>query len=91
MKRQAGRSSRLRITKETPLIVFGMGPHEGTEEAWQRSRAQLGRALARRGWLNLVAVTVFGGVDPPGRGKGPRRICGTGRPCTPGPPAPTAS
>ena len=31
------------------------------------------RALARRGWLNPVAVTVFGGVDPPGRGKGPQR------------------
>jgi len=56
-----------------PVAVFGMGPRNDTEEAWQRSRAQLDRALARRGWLNPVAVTVFGGVDPPGRGKGPRR------------------
>jgi menaquinone-dependent protoporphyrinogen oxidase len=50
-----------------------MGPREDTEEAWQRSRTQLDRALARRGWLNPVAVTIFGGVDPPGRGKGPPR------------------
>jgi len=56
-----------------PVAVFGMGPRQDTEEAWQRSRAQLDRALARRGWLNPVAVTVFGGVDPPGRSKGPRR------------------
>jgi len=34
---------------------------------------QLDRALARHGWLTPVAVTVFGGVDPPGRSKGPPR------------------
>jgi menaquinone-dependent protoporphyrinogen oxidase len=56
-----------------PVAVFGMGPRDDTEEAWQRSRAQLGRALAKRGWLTPVAVTVFGGVDPPGRGKRPQR------------------
>jgi menaquinone-dependent protoporphyrinogen oxidase len=56
-----------------PVAVFGMGPRDNTEAAWQRSRAQLDRALARHGWLNPVAVTVFGGVDPPGRSKGPRR------------------
>jgi len=56
-----------------PVAVFAMGPRTDTEEAWQRSRAQLDRALAKRDWLNPVAVTVFGGVDPPGRGKRPRR------------------
>jgi menaquinone-dependent protoporphyrinogen oxidase len=52
-----------------PVGVFGMGPRDDTDEAWQRSRAQLDRALARRDWLNPAAVTVFGGVDPPGRGR----------------------
>jgi menaquinone-dependent protoporphyrinogen oxidase len=56
-----------------PVAVFGMGPRSDTEEAWQRSRSQLDRALAKRGWLIPVAVTVFGGVDPPARRKGPRR------------------
>jgi menaquinone-dependent protoporphyrinogen oxidase len=56
-----------------PVAVFGMGPRNDTEEAWQRSRDQLARALAKRDWLTPVAVTVFGGVDPPGRGKRPPR------------------
>lgn len=56
-----------------PVAVFGMGPRTDTEEAWQRSRAQLGRALAKHGWLTPVAVTVFGGADPPGHGKRPPR------------------
>lgn len=56
-----------------PVAVFGMGPRNDTEEAWRRSRAQLDRALARRDWLKPMAVTVFGGVDPPGRGDRPRR------------------
>jgi len=56
-----------------PVAVFGMGPRNNTEEAWRRSRAQLDRALAKREWLTPVMVTVFGGVDPPGPGKRPRR------------------
>ena len=56
-----------------PVAVFGMGPREDTAQAWQRSRAQLDRALARRGWLTPVAITVFGGVDPPGGSKRPHR------------------
>ena len=56
-----------------PVAVFGMGPRSDTKDAWQRSRAQLDRALARRAWLDPIAVTVFGGVDPPGRSKHPRR------------------
>ena len=56
-----------------PVAVFAMGPRTDTEEAWQRSRAQLDRALAKRDWLHPVAVTVFGGADPPGRSKCPRR------------------
>jgi menaquinone-dependent protoporphyrinogen oxidase len=55
------------------VAVFGMGPRTDTEEAWGRSRAQLDRALAKRAWLAPVAVTIFGGVDPPGRGKRPQR------------------
>ena len=51
-----------------PVAVFGMGPRNDTEDAWRRSRAQLDRALARYGWLDPAVVTVFGGVDPPGRG-----------------------
>ena len=34
-----------------PVAVFAMGPRTDTEEAWQRSRAQLDRALAKRDWL----------------------------------------
>jgi menaquinone-dependent protoporphyrinogen oxidase len=56
-----------------PVAVFGMGPREDTREAWRRSRAQLDQALARREWLAATAVTVFGGADPPGRGRRPPR------------------
>ena len=54
-----------------PVAVFGMGPRDAGLEAWQRSRKQLDRALAKHDWLTPIAVTVFGGVDPPG--KQPRR------------------
>jgi len=47
------------------VAIFGMGPRNDTADAWQRSRAQLDRALGKRPWLHPVAVTVFGGVDPP--------------------------
>ena len=56
-----------------PVAVFGMGPRNDTEDAWLRSRAQLDRALAKHGWLDPAGVTVFGGVDPPGRGHRERR------------------
>ena len=52
-----------------PVAVFGMGPRTDDPEAWRRSRAQLDRALARHGWLTPVSIAVFGGVDPPGRGR----------------------
>jgi menaquinone-dependent protoporphyrinogen oxidase len=55
-----------------PVAVYGMGPRNPGEEAWQRSRDQLDRALAKRGWLRPTAVAVFGGVDPPKR-EGKRR------------------
>jgi menaquinone-dependent protoporphyrinogen oxidase len=54
-----------------PVAVFGMGPR--TEEGWERSRAQLDRDLAKHDWLSPVAVTVFGGADPPGREGKPHR------------------
>ena len=56
-----------------PVAVFGMGPREPGQEAWQRSRRQLDRALAKRNWLKPSAVTVFGGVDPPKPGAEQRR------------------
>ena len=56
-----------------PVAVFGMGPRSPDEEAWQRSRSQLDRALAKRGWLTPVAEVVFGGADPPQRRQTTRR------------------
>ena len=56
-----------------PVAVFGMGPRDPSEEAWQRARGQLDRALAKRGWLRPVAVAVFGGVDPTEREGKPKR------------------
>ena len=44
-----------------------MGPRSPEEEAWQRSRNQLDRALAKRSWLTPAAEVVFGGADPPER------------------------
>lgn len=64
---------RKELTAGVPIAVFGMGPRTDDEEAWRHSRAQLDRALAKRNWLTPVAVTVFGGVDPPGRTKRQRR------------------
>lgn len=52
-----------------PVAVFGMGPREPDPQAWLRSRAQLDRALAKHDWLEPVAVTVFGGTDPPKRNR----------------------
>src|SRR5262245_5099030 len=49
-----------------PLAVFALGPRTDTEDAWHRSHAQLRRALDKYAWLRPIAVTVFGGVDPPG-------------------------
>lgn len=51
---------------KTPAVaIFGMGPREDVQEAWETSKAQLQKALAKQPWLHPVAVTVFGGVDPP--------------------------
>ena len=54
-----------------PVAVFGCGPREDTPQAWQRSQAQLERALAKVKGFAPVRVGLFGGVDPPGRS--PRR------------------
>jgi hypothetical protein len=52
-----------------------MGPRQDQPESWSRARAQLDRALAKRGWLHPVAVTVFGGRDPKSRrGQPPRDL-----------------
>jgi menaquinone-dependent protoporphyrinogen oxidase len=52
-----------------PVAVFGMGPRRDEEEAWERCRAQLDRALDKHPWLVPVEVGVFGGVDPVKRGR----------------------
>jgi menaquinone-dependent protoporphyrinogen oxidase len=59
--------------EHVPVAIFGMGPRSPEEEAWQRSRNQLDRALAKRSWLTPVAEVVFGGADPPKRRQGTRR------------------
>ncbi|WP_199512510.1 flavodoxin domain-containing protein [Nucisporomicrobium flavum] len=56
-----------------PVAVFALGPRRDDEEAWQSSRAQLDRALAKRAWLVPVAVGLFGGADPVGRRRAGRR------------------
>jgi menaquinone-dependent protoporphyrinogen oxidase len=56
-----------------PVAIFATGPRQDTEDAWRRSRAQLDKTLAKRAWLNPVAVTVFGGSDPPRRSPRVRR------------------
>ncbi|MGW4528792.1 flavodoxin domain-containing protein [Amycolatopsis sp. NPDC004378] len=64
---------RRELATGVPVAVFGMGPRTDDEDAWSRSRAQLDRAVAKRSWLHPVAVTVFGGVDPPRRTNRQRR------------------
>jgi hypothetical protein len=50
-----------------------MGPRSPEQGAWQRSRNQLDRALAKRSWLTPVAEVVFGGADPAQRRQATRR------------------
>jgi menaquinone-dependent protoporphyrinogen oxidase len=59
-----------------PVAVFGMGPRNPGQEAWQRSRRQLGRALAKHDWLRPAAASrAVRGADPPTRhGKRPRDL-----------------
>ena len=59
--------------ERVPVAIFGMGPRSPDEEAWQRSRSQLNRALAKRSWLPPVAEVIFGGADPPKRRQATRR------------------
>lgn len=50
-----------------PVAVFALGPtHEPYDPAeWAASQAQLDKALRRHGWLEPVAVGLFGGrYDP---------------------------
>ena len=59
--------------ERVPVAIFAMGPRSPEEEAWQRSRSQLDRALAKRSWLTPVAEVVFGGADPAQRRQATRR------------------
>jgi len=58
---------------DVPITIFGMGPRNATDDAWERSRTQLDRAIAKHEWLGPDLVNVFGGVDPPKRTTKPRR------------------
>ncbi|MFI1991516.1 flavodoxin domain-containing protein [Actinoplanes sp. NPDC020271] len=66
LKKHRGELDRLQVA------VFGLGPRRDDEDAWRRSSAQLDRALSRRPWLVPATVGLFGGADPPRRGR-PRR------------------
>ncbi len=52
------------------LVVLGAPLHSGR---WHRDAHRFLRALGKHGWLSPAAVTVFGGVDPPGRRNHPQR------------------
>jgi menaquinone-dependent protoporphyrinogen oxidase len=56
-----------------PVAVFSLGPRRDDEQAWQRSRMQLDRALAAHRWLIPEAIGLFGGTDPAGDGQLERR------------------
>lgn len=52
---------------ERPVAVFALGPVKDPhdDEEWRASREQLDRELARHGWLEPLAVELFGGrFDP---------------------------
>lgn len=38
-----------------PVAIFGIGPRSPEQKAWQRSRSQLDRALAKRSWLSPLS------------------------------------
>ncbi len=69
-----------------PAAVFGMGPRNPGQEAWQRSRRQLDRALAKRDWLRPLSRC--SGARTPRRGTvSSDATCGTGTRSGPGRPA----
>ncbi|HEY5185073.1 MAG TPA: flavodoxin domain-containing protein [Actinomycetes bacterium] len=59
--------------RRVPVAVFGLGPREGTDQAWQTSRSQLDRALSKHGWLSPTACALFGGADALDRATSHRR------------------
>jgi len=56
-----------------PLAVFALGPRDNDESAWQHSWRQFHRALAKRRRIQPIAMELFGGADPAGRGRPGRR------------------
>lgn len=53
-----------------PVAVFALGPRKPPSEGtWPRSQEQLDGALAKHPWLAPAATALFGGVDPPKKGK----------------------
>jgi menaquinone-dependent protoporphyrinogen IX oxidase len=51
------------LAAERPVAVFGMGPRRHEQEALERSRNQLERALAKVPEVKPVSAGSFGGVD----------------------------
>ena len=49
--------------RNKPVAVFGMGPRRHEQEAFDRSRNQLERALAKVPEVKPVSAETFGGVD----------------------------
>lgn len=59
--------------QQVPVAVFALGPKERNDAAWERSRSQLDRALAKHQWLSPAATALFGGAEELGRSMSPRR------------------
>jgi menaquinone-dependent protoporphyrinogen oxidase len=58
------------ILEGRQVAIFALGPRKPPSEGtWPRSREQLDRALAKHPWLAPVTTALFGGVDPPKKGK----------------------
>ena len=54
---------RRRDLSTVPVAVFAMGPRRNEEVAFERSRRQLERALAKAPEIEPITTAVFGGVD----------------------------
>ena len=52
-----------RSLSAVPVAAFAMGPRRDEEAAFERSRLQLERALAKAPEVEPVSTIVFGGVD----------------------------
>ncbi len=61
------------ILEGRPVAIFALGPRKPPSEGtWPRSWEQLDGALAKHPWLAPAATVLFGGADPPKKGREPR-------------------